>query len=91
VSNGYPTIFKITNGKLEYYKENRDESTINNWIKKSTPNPHKKHNVSNNFRHTAHHKSRVAHNITKRIKGGKKRNKKHNKTYNKKYNGSHNK
>jgi thiol-disulfide isomerase/thioredoxin len=81
-SNGYPTIFKIDNGILEYYKEDRDEPTINNWIQKSTPKPHK-HKVSNNYRHTTHYKSRVVHtpianNRTKRISGGKKRNKKHN-------------
>ena len=89
-SNGYPTIFKITNGKLEYYKEDRDEPTINNWIQKSTQKPLKIHKVSPNYIHTMHHKPRVAHHITKRIRGGKKRNNKYNKKCNKTCNKKHN-
>ena len=79
-SNGYPTIFKITNEKLEYYKEDRDEPTINNWIHKSTPKPLKKPKLPTNYIHTARRNPHVAQHRTKRIQGGKKHNKKHNKT-----------
>jgi thiol-disulfide isomerase/thioredoxin len=44
-SDGYPTLFKVLNGKLEYYAGNRDANSMYTWYIQgvSKPNVLKKH------------------------------------------------
>jgi thiol-disulfide isomerase/thioredoxin len=38
-SDGYPTLFKVLNGKLEYYSGNRDAKSIYTWYMNGVNNP----------------------------------------------------
>lgn len=38
-SDGYPTLFKVLNGKLEYYTGNRDAKSMYIWYMKGVTNP----------------------------------------------------
>jgi thiol-disulfide isomerase/thioredoxin len=48
VDGGFPTIFKIYNGKLEYYKGARDADSMYSWVSGHLKSGHMKHGFSNN-------------------------------------------
>jgi thiol-disulfide isomerase/thioredoxin len=69
LQSGYPTLFRIENGNIEYYSGDRDAESLIKWAlgkktggtRRRRYRPHKSHKKSHAKRHTQkskHHKSK---------------------------------
>jgi thiol-disulfide isomerase/thioredoxin len=59
VQNGYPTIFKIDGGKLEYFAGKRTALELTNWYSNGLSHQISHHNHINTPSHSNNHKSRT--------------------------------
>jgi hypothetical protein len=65
-ANGYPTIFKVNNRRLEYYGGNRESQELQNWFLESKTKNQQKQKLSEEK-----YPTRNVNSLIQRIFGGK--------------------